>query len=472
MLPQFSHNQTNNQFQHSSRVVIQTRLSQAAMVGLHLPSLRAMVGHHHHHNQTMVLLQMQLHRLVQVLYMVVQPLLSSQAVMVVDLEAQVNNLAMDHLLQHSSQVTLHPLPQDHNRVAMDQGPDRLAMAPLGHRQIMEQWLSHLHKLDRVWVTMLMSVVELGAIVTNPNSSSNQDMEEQMQEVVAMLLLLLPVEVVATVVEEEAEHPLLDLSLVHMYLQQHKPSLSNHHHNKIRAVTATRQVLDQDLVYMDLQVPHHHLLLEVHPSPIPRTHTHRREFLLAWLHRHQPRHIHKDQVMLHLRIILPLHRPLGVIHHKHSHSSSLSSNSHHHNHHSPLQQLKQDFSLHRASQALKGPHQLVLNLSSQVVMDCHHLSLFLPQLRLMCHQVHKVSLSPILHILLDHNIPILHILSKPMDLKLTLPHLHKVAISIHDPLLPRCRLQDHRALHHKVSMELMTRADFPGINHHHSNLKRI
>jgi hypothetical protein len=90
---------------------------------------------------------------------------------------------------------------------------------------------------------------------------------------------------------------------------------------------------------------------------------------------------------------------------------------------------------------------------------------------MCHQVHKVSPSPILRILLDHSILILHILSKPMDLRLTPLHLHKVDISTHDPLLPRCLLRDHRALHLKVSMELMIRADFPVINHHHSNLKR-
>lgn len=469
MFPHFNNNQTNNQFQLSSRVVIQTQLSQAAMEDLHLPSLRAMVGHLHHHNQTMAPLQTQLHRSVQVLCMVVQPHLSSLVVMVM---VQVNNLDMDHLLQRSSQATLHRLPQDHSKVAMAQGQDSLATAPLDHRRIMEQWPSHLHKLDRVWVTMLLPAVEVEAIVTNPHSSSSQDMEEQMQEVVEILPLLLLVGVVAAVVEEP---PVLFLSLVHMCLQQHKDSPSNHHHNQIRAVTAAKLVLDQDLVDMDLQMLHHHPLLEVHPSPVLRTHTHRQQFLPAWLHQHQHRHIHKDQAVLHHnRVTLLLHRQVGVILH-HKHNSSLSSNNHRHNHHhhSLLQQLKQDFSHHRSSQALRDPHQLVLNLSNQVVMVSHHLSLFLLQLRHMCHhlqEVHKVSLRPILHILLDHSILILDILSKPMDLKPTL-HLHKLDINIHDPQLRKCHLLGHRVPHPKASMELMTKVDFLAISHHHNNLER-
>jgi len=161
--------------------------------------------------------------------------------------------------------------------------------------------------------------------------------------------------------------------------------------------------------------------------------------------------------------------VGVIHPNHSHNSS---NCHNH-HHSPLQQLKQDFNLHRASQALKDLHQLVLSHSSQVLMDSHHLSLFLPQLRHMCHlllEVHKVSLRPILHIPQDHSILILDILNKAMDLKLILPHLHKVDINIQDLQLLRCHLLDHRVLHIKVSMVLMTRVGFLDINRHHSNLK--
>lgn len=463
MFPQFNNNQTSNQSHHSSRVVIQIQPSQVAMVDLHLPSLRAMVGHLHRHNQTMVPLQTQLHRLVQEVCMVAQPPLSSQVVMVVGLQVQANNLAMDHLLQHSSQATLHPLPQDHSRVLMAQGLDSLAMAPLDHRQIMEQWPSHLHKLDRVWVTILMSAVELAAIATNHRSNSNQGMEEEVQEVVEMHPPLLLVEVVAAIVE----HPILDLSLVHMYLQQHKHSPSNRHLNQIRAVTATKQALDQDLVDMDLQVLHHHPSLGVHPRPVLRTHTHRLEFLPAWLHRHQHRHIHKDQAVLHhSRITLHLHRQVGVI----LHHSSLPSSSNHL--HSLLLQLRQDFSLHRASQALKDPLQLVLNLSNQVVMDSHHLSLFLLRLRLTCHLlqvVHKGNLSRILPIPLDLSILILDILSKPMDLSPTLHHLHKVAINIHDLQLPRCHLLDHRVPHPKASMELMTKVGFLDISHHHSNL---
>ena len=178
MFPQSSSNQTNSKSQHSSRVVTQTQLNQVTMVDLHLPNLRAMVGHLLH-NQTMVHLQMPLHRLVQVLCLVVQAPLSRQVVMVVGLQVQLNNLAMDHLLQHNSQATLH-LPQDHSKVAMVQGLVSLAMALLDHRQIMEQWLSLLHRLDKVWVTILMPAVDLEVIVTHPHSSSNQDMEVQMQ----------------------------------------------------------------------------------------------------------------------------------------------------------------------------------------------------------------------------------------------------------------------------------------------------
>lgn len=178
MFPQSSSNQTNSKSHHSNRVVTQTQLNQVTMVDLHLPNLRAMVGHLHH-NQTMVHLQMQLHRLVQVLCLVVQAPLSRQVVMVVGLQVQLNNLAMDHLLRHNSQATLH-LPQDHSKVAMVQGLVSLAMAPLDHRQIMEQWLSLLHRLDKVWVTILMPAVDLEVIVTHPHSSSNQDMEVQMQ----------------------------------------------------------------------------------------------------------------------------------------------------------------------------------------------------------------------------------------------------------------------------------------------------
>jgi len=99
--------------------------------------------------------------------------------MVVGLQVQLNNLAMDHLLLHNSQATLH-LPQDHSKVAMVQGLVSPAMAPLDHRQVMEQWLSLLHRLDRVWVIILMPAVDLEVIVTHPHSSSNQDMEVQMQ----------------------------------------------------------------------------------------------------------------------------------------------------------------------------------------------------------------------------------------------------------------------------------------------------
>ena len=178
MFHQSSNNQTNNKSQHSSRVVTQTLLNQATMVALHLPNLRPMVGPLHL-NQTTVHLPMQLHRLVQVLCLVVQVPLNSQVVMVLGLQVQLNNLAMGHHLPHSNQGTLH-LPQDHSKVPMVQGLYSLAMAPLDHRQIMEQWLSHLHRLDKVWVTLLMPAVDLEVIVTHPHSSSNQDMEVQMQ----------------------------------------------------------------------------------------------------------------------------------------------------------------------------------------------------------------------------------------------------------------------------------------------------
>lgn len=433
------------------------------MEDLHPPNLRAMVGHLHHHNQTMGPLQTQLHRSVQVLCMVVQPQHSKLVVMVMVLQVQVNNLAMDHLLQHSRQSTLHQLPQDHSKALMVQEQDSLAMALLDLRQVMDQWSSQLHKLDKV--IMLLPAMEVEAVVTNPRSSSNQDMEEQMQEVVEILHLLL-VEVVAAVVEEP---PAQYLSLVHMCLQQHKDSPSNHRRNQIKAVTATKLALDQDLLDMDLQMLHHHPLLEVHLSLVRRTLTHRQQSLLVWLHQRQHRHIHKDLAVLHRnRVTLLLHRQVGVtLHHNHKRNSSLSSNSHHHR---VLHQLKQDFSQHRSSLALRDPHHLVLNLSNQVVMVSHHLSLFLLQLRLMYHhlqEVHKVNLRPILHILLDHSILILDILTKPMDLRHTLHH-HKLHINIHDPQLRKCHLLGHRVLHPKASMELMIRVGFLGINRHRNN----